>query len=173
MTTFRIVALDPGGTTGWATFTASHMPPLEEGEPGELVNGQWTCGQIGPDDHHNLLDAMLGNFQVSEYRIVCESFEYRNRSRAGLELVSCEYIGVTKRFCQERDVPLRLQTASMGKITPNSFVKKINLERLGLWTPGYKHAMDGYGHLLYYLMHSKDHLFDTLRYDLLQKGWKG
>lgn len=155
--TYRIVSLDPGGTTGWATFTS------------DGVTAQWLCGQLA-GQHHDRLDAMLGTFHTEEYHIVCESFEYRNVSRAGLVLDSVEYIGVMKRFCQNRGVSYTMQTASQGKVgtRPNAFVKKSNLEKLGLWSPGNIHAMDAYGHLLYYMINN----IGLLKQELLEKGWK-
>jgi len=158
----RIVALDPGGTTGWATWTDY---PLEK--------DRWKCGHIGPEPHHNALDQFLGMQQTNKFVIVCESFEYRNQSRAGLVLDSCEYIGVVKRFCQERGVLLHMQTAAMGK----GFVKDNNLRALGLWSGArWKHAMDARRHLLYYMVGSKNtptsFVAPELRLGLLRDGWK-
>jgi len=155
--TLRIVALDPGGTTGWATFTLDGSTQ------------EWDCGQLeGP--HHNRLDQMLERFRTVEYHIVCESFEYRNVSRAGLVLDSVEYIGVMKRFCQERNVKYTMQTAAMGKVgnRTTAFVKKSNLQKLGLWSSGNIHAMDAYGHLLYYMIND----VGLFRQELLEKGWR-
>lgn len=153
----RIVALDPGGTTGWATFHSD----------AEIRLQHFLCGQMGPEDHHNELDAFLGMEQPATpevYYIVCESFEYRNRARPGLDLSSCEYIGVMKRFCQERRINYTMQTAAMGK----GFVKDDNIKRLGLWSPGNKHAMDAMRHLLYFMINvDKEH-----KDRLLIQGWK-
>lgn len=172
--TFRILGLDPGGTTGWATFTAESRWSAQEGTTYSKV--RWDCGQLADDKHlhHKELDDLLGFMQTDHFIVVCESFEYRNRARAGLELISKEYIGVLNLFYQERMQPLGksqqvyYQTASMGKITQNSFVKKRHLQKLGLWSPGLGHAMDGYGHILYWMIHTGD----VLRQELLEKGWK-
>lgn len=158
----RIVALDPGGTTGWAMVT------YEDGkEP------QYNCGMFRALEHHKELYDALGMWQTESYRIVCESFEYRNASRPGLVLSSVEYIGVMKLFCQERNVPYHFQSASQGKIRdkPNAFVKPSNLKRLGLWSPSMVHAMDAYGHLLYYTIHN-DPARKIEAAALLLKGWK-
>jgi hypothetical protein len=113
---------------------------------------------------------MLERFRTVEYHIVCESFEYRNVSRAGLVLDSVEYIGVMKRFCQERNVKYTMQTAAMGKVgnRTTAFVKKSNLQKLGLWSSGNIHAMDAYGHLLYYMIND----VGLFRQELLEKGWR-
>lgn len=163
--TFRIVSLDPGGTTGWASFTS-------DGD-----SAQWICGQLAAKNHHDQLDNMLGMMHTDQYHIVCESFEYRNVSRAGLVLDSVEYIGVMKRYAQCWGVSYTMQTASQGKVgtRPNAFVKPSNLRKLGLWSPGNVHAMDAYGHLLYYMINNADFAktqYGKLKFDLLGKGWK-
>jgi hypothetical protein len=158
----RIVALDPGGTTGWATVTImAHQEPV------------FNHGMLTSKNHHKkLFDLLLILHEgIDELTVVCESFEYRNASRAGLELVSTEYIGVMKLFCQENDITYHMQSASQGKIRdkPTAFVKPDNLKRLGLWSPNQIHAMDAYGHLLYYLINYAKTGFEK---ELLQKGWK-
>lgn len=169
MSIFRIIALDPGGTTGWATYTSLRMmnPVTQEME---YLDEEFTGGQLGPEKHHDELDMLLGMQHVEQFIIVCESFEYRNRGRAGLVLVSQQYIGVIERFAQERDVPLIMQPASVGKITKKSFVRKENLERLGLWVKGgasvWNHMEDSYGHLLQYMIKN-----NIRREHLLDKGW--
>lgn len=159
---FRIIALDPGGTTGWAAYTAERM----EAEKGkyEYYAEKFTCGQIDAQEHHLQLYNMLGLMQTQVYHVVTESFEYRNRARPGLELISREYIGVTKLFCADRQVTFHKQTAAMGK----GFVKDENIKKLGLWSPGFKHAMDAYRHLLYYMINDAN----VQKEKYLKLGWR-
>jgi len=163
--TKRIIAFDPGGTTGWATWTVDEVSIWNE--------ARFTCGQLGPEEHHEQLDLLLGNQQVMDYTIITESFLFRN-NLDNAELISREYIGVMKRWYQANQhigrVQMFQQTASMGKISKTSFVKKENLEKLGLWFPGQGHAMDAYGHLLWYIIH-KGNMPEVAR-ALLEKGWK-
>jgi len=174
--TIRILGLDPGGTTGWALFSAEER--YEHDDKAVVYDKpKFTCGELGAGDkheHHNELYELMELQQSDNYIIVCESFEYRNTARAGLELISKEYIGVVKLFAQQRMLGLSsqrlvFQTASMGKITQKSFVKKRNLQKLGLWysTDG-NHAMDGYGHLLFWMIHYGN----VMKQELLLKGWK-
>lgn len=158
----RIVALDPGGTTGWAMVTLDN-----DKEP------QYNCGMFRSLQHHKELHDALGLWQTEKYTIVSESFEYRNASRAGLNLSSVEYIGVTRLFCQERNIPLYFQSASQGKIRdkPTAFIKPENLKRLDLWSTGMVHAMDAYGHLLYFLIHTHE-AKSVMGKQLLQDGWR-
>ncbi len=169
MSTFRIISLDPGGETGWATFTGDRILPITPGEKVQYENEQWQCGTFTNPEHHLELYLWLQEQQVETTHIVCESFEYRNVNKPGLELTSREHIGVTKLFCQQWQVMLYLQTASMGKITDRSFTKKIHLQRLGFWQAGeeHKHEMDAYGHLLWYMIHHGR----VLREELLERAW--
>lgn len=160
------VAFDPGGTTGWAAVTFEEMfnPITEEVE---VLDVKWRKGHIGPKEHHLTLYNFLGTLQVEKFHVITESFEYRNQSRAGLVLVSLEYIGVMKLFCAERKVPFSKQTASMGK----GFAKDTNIKRLGLWSPGFKHAMDAMRHLIYFIVNDST-VAPALRAWVLENGFK-
>lgn len=148
----RIVALDPGGTTGWATY--------------DDFNGadSFSLGQLEGDDHHLQLYDFLGHMQVQNFVVVCESFEFRqNRQRDNINLMSREYIGVTKLFAQERmGRPVVFQTAAMAK----GFVTDEKLKAMGLWWRGKRHGMDAMRHLIYYMVNRER------RHDLIQ-SWKG
>src|SRR5687767_4243289 len=107
----RIVALDPGGTTGWAMW---------QDEPMSMHSSPWNhfnAGQIGPEEHHLDLYAHLEHLHVSDFTVISESFEFRQNqvdaNRRGINLMSREYIGVTKLFGKERRVPVVLQTAAV------------------------------------------------------------
>jgi hypothetical protein len=158
----RIIALDPGGVTGWATYSCHDVL-------GEQCNHTFHCGQL-EGDHHNSLDVLLGNQHVPDYTIVCESFQ-KYRELDSPELVSLEHIGVVKRFAQEWKVPLVFQSSSQGKIGKRSFVRRSSLVRMGLWSPGNPHAMDAYGHLLYYMINGGG-TTPEFRMELLIKGWQ-
>lgn len=144
----RIVALDPGGTTGWAMW--QDRPLMEDA-------GLWnyfTIGQMGPEPHHEDLYASLELWHVSDYTIVCESFEFRQgKQRHNIVLDSKEYIGVVKLLQQQRNIPVVFQTAALGK----GFVTDDKLKVMGLWYPGKKHAMDAMRHLIYYMVTKRGH----------------
>jgi hypothetical protein len=149
--TKTIIALDPGGTTGWAMWRDNHF----------------TCGQIGPAEHHLALYEFLGREQTGELTVVCESFEFRQgKQRANIVLDSKEYIGVVKLFHEEQindgqDVKLHFQTAGQAK----SFVSDEKLRKMGLYHTGMKHAMDAMRHLVTYMVNKER------RYDLIE-SWK-
>jgi len=172
MSTFRIISIDPGGTTGWATLTADRILPVVPREAVTYKNVEFHSGHLSAPDHHLELFLLLQDQLVETTHVVCESFEYRQESRAGLDLHAPQYIGVVKLFTQQWQLMLYMQTASMGKVVgrKNSFTKKENLVRLGLWKPGkeYKDEMDAYGHLLWHEIHTDR----VLRDKLLRKGWR-
>jgi hypothetical protein len=178
---YRIIGLDPGGTTGWAVLTITEPNPLSPDY--SLTNPQfkseWVMGQLGPHEHHTQLYNLLETQHVQNTFVVSESFEYRNDSRPGLVLISSEYIGVTKLFCRERQVPLWLQTASEGKVrnTPSAFVKPANLKALGLYQSSLRHANDAIGHILYWMINTMKNdpispVDSSIRKDLLHRGWR-
>jgi hypothetical protein len=134
----------------------------------EVLDIEWHRGHIGPEPHHSELYHMLESLNTENYRVITESFEYRNRARAGLVLVSLEYIGVAQLFCNEYGRVLTKQTASMGK----GFVKDEHLKKLDLWYgTKWKHAMDATRHLIYFIVNGNN-VPPALRDQVLKKGFK-
>lgn len=157
---YRVIGLDPGGTTGWATYTAEYIPNPNTTGPAdryEFHSEEWACGQLGPGPHHDALWSFLELQAVSQTVIACESFEFRQgKQRAGIVLDSCEYIGIVKLFVEQRQrslpnnfrMDLVMKTAGQAK----SFITDDKIKKLGLWYPGHRHAMDAYRHLLHFLL---------------------
>lgn len=170
--TERIIALDPGGTTGWAMWTNTELT-----EPGP---DQFVCGQIAGDDHHQQLYNLLGNFQTSHFTVVTERFDYRAFSRAGLNLMSREYIGVSSLFYQERMMQLGdtqhyiKQTAGQAKpFVGDERIKALGLNKPGLSKAGYfKHAADAYRHLIYYIVNGTAMKDRAVRRWILETAYK-
>lgn len=130
----KIVAFDPGGTTGIACGDLDEERGLMKVSAEQEVlnhNGLW-------------------NYMWTERPdwIITESFEYRNRARPGLELISCELIGVIELYIQQYKSGYVKQTAAKGK---GYFTDKI-LKRDGLYVPGIPHGMDALRHLLHWYM---------------------
>lgn len=160
---FRIMALDPGGTTGWASCTyPNHPNDLSlPNSPLLLSDFRFECGQIGPEEHHkNLWDFLTINVD-SRSILVCESFEFRqhlnpDKAKMKVELISKEYIGLAKLFCELIDVPIYFQTASTAKnfIPDKGPQSNVKLKQLGVYKPitTHVHAMDAMRHLLYYMV---------------------
>lgn len=168
---FRVLALDPGGTTGWAY--AEWMPDYPTDDPlPQLINlSQITfgTGQIGPDEHHEELWRLLNSFSQQwsfgpPLHIVYESFEFRqhinkNQAKAKVELISKEYIGLIKLFYnlynnEEWPLTLTAHTASAAKtfVPDKGPQANVKLRQLGLYQTGQVHANDALRHLLRYLV---------------------
>lgn len=151
----KLIALDPGGTTGWATCDYKQEPAGVDTDGTVLYENvlKFTSGQIGPGKHHRTLLALL-EFQATnaDYHVICESFEFRQRARDNLVLVSKEYIGIVELFHQTwTPTPVVVfQTAAMAKV----FVTNDKIKSLNLWDWRAPHAMDAMRHLIYYLVHN-------------------
>lgn len=161
MAELTIVALDPGGTTGWASAYFDYLPDQT------LDKVTFNCSQFDKPQHHKQLwSAIQCEFHATDdLVIVSESFEYRANSRAGLVLDSKEYIGVAKLFSQLHDTLYVEQTAAKAK----GFVKDEHIKKLGLWSPSQRHAMDAYRHLLYFMIFGP---YDLMKQELLKAAWK-
>lgn len=166
-----ILALDPGGTTGFAYYMAD-VTNTPDGKP-EFFKERWNRGHLGPGAHHKGLYDFLGYMQVTNYIIVCESFEYRHnpkdQQRENIVLDSKEYIGIVKLFFAERMLPLEwhhplvFQTASEGKGFWFPQKDSTKLKKVGLYSPNMIHANDATAHLLHFMS------FKMKRNDLFEK----
>lgn len=131
----KVVALDPGVTTGYA------IGHIDEGlmyvRAGQEV---WSHGDLWTQ------------LKLAEPNaIICESFEYRNnKQRAGLVLYSCELIGIVHLFCSPSvrtpSVKLFMQTAAKGK----GYYSNSHLQNSGVYVRGIPHGMDAMRHLLHW-----------------------
>lgn len=138
-----VMALDPGGTTGWASFNPNTAVIL--------------CGQIHGVHHEELFNHLDGYFGTNNKgQLVCESFQFRQFDgfdKTKVVLDSVEYIGVIKLYSQMTGMPVQFQTASLAK----HFVSDEKLRRLDWYksTAGLVHARDALRHIVYYLVVTK------------------
>jgi hypothetical protein len=159
---YRVLGLDPGGTTGWALYDAELLPSPDDDGQDELVEQRLTVGHFGPHEHHLELYEAMEHWQIHDFTIVCESFEFRQgKQRHNINLMSKEYIGLVKMFNQDRGAPAVFQTAGQAK----PFVTDAKLKAMGWYHPGWKHANDATRHLVYYLVNKKR------RHDLIE-SWR-
>jgi hypothetical protein len=152
---FRILAVDPGGTSGCAS--AQWEPTSLDEQLISVEQITFKRFSFGPEPHHVELWTHLINEYYSE--IVWESFEFRQHyftdddgkpiAKMKVELISREYIGILQLFCELFKVPSHHRTASSAK----RFIDDEKIKQLGLWIPGetHKHEMDGTRHLLRYM----------------------
>lgn len=147
-----ILALDPGGTTGWSVFEIdlNRHGAAEWEEPPEPAAHFSNFGQIKnpptQDGHHELLWKLLSKFQPDV--IVCERFD--NSGNEFAKIISSEYIGVVKVWAaMHAGCRLVMQGADQAKDW-----SKGKLSLLGILlhpVDKWKHANDANKHLLYFL----------------------
>src|SRR5580765_1276941 len=128
----NILALDPGTTTGWASF---EKPNNRDGyRSGQIPNGAvgvWMSLEF---------DEVLRGIPDT---IVCESFQYRPKlDKAVLEPV--EVIGAAKVWAYIHEVKMVFQTPAMRMWWTDE-----RLKQMDLYKPGHPHANDAMRHLLY------------------------
>jgi hypothetical protein len=133
----KIMGIDPGGTTGLATY--------------DMVDDHWEVWELGPEPHHWELHELL---MFDTATVVCESFQYQRRELdKGVSLVldSVEYIGIVK-LVLGGSQHLVFQTPAQGKVTAKNFWTDEKLKQLGLYEKtNSAHQRDAVGHILYYV----------------------
>lgn len=152
----KVISFDPGGDTGWVTYTDGTF--RKRGELGGL--------------HHSKLRKLLSDelLNLDKYEsgpvfVICERFDNRDSNEGDFaKLISCEYIGVIKEFCQTNNVYLIMQGSDVKKFNDDK-----KLEATG-WFIEYKlrHARDAARHLLNWLING-NHMYDEYRMAILQK----
>jgi hypothetical protein len=135
-----LLCLDPGETTGWATF-----------QDGELLG----CGQAQLDhaDLFQFIDAALSG-GPDDKTILCENYRvyaHRSQQHIGSEVVTIQYMGVVKLYARLHHVPLVLQMAWQAK----GFQTDAKLREWGLYQVAMKHANDAVRHGCYYYLFHK------------------
>ena len=159
---FVLMAFDPGGTTGVAIL---NLTGLESG----ITTPRFA--HLGPHTHRLELWDMLNAYKPTH--LIYESFEFRNKARDNLELISRDYIGIIGLWSDLNPTRLYKQSAAQAK----GFIKdsgpnaNVPLKRLGWYVPGKKHAMDAARHMAYFLVNGP-HPDGRLRMDMLEFGWK-
>lgn len=126
----RVLAVDPGGTTGWM---------LWGGDPGHLDD--W--GECSPTDFFQLLNCIACGWLDA---IVCERYTVTaNTLKKSRQTDALELIGVLKYEAWQRDIPFVLQQQNPRFCTDN------RLRLCGLYVPG-DHGRSAARQLLLYLV---------------------
>lgn len=125
-----ILAVDPGKTTGWATY-----------EAGEYQYGQASPFVFLSDVDSWALDT-LDVFVVERYTITPQTLKMSRQPDA------LKIIGVLEWWAVSRDILFVEQTPAEAK----SFVTNERLRKLGLYPSGLDHAADAMRHLILYLV---------------------
>lgn len=135
----KILAIDPGVTTGYCLAEIRNVNQstkiLIDLHPSQMV-----------DDVDGVWDKLD---EIKPRYIVCEDFEFRQKSRAGLVLFSVQVIGVVRLYeiKAEHQIAVYLQKASQGK---GYYTDKM-LRDVGLYKRGIPHGTDALRHLCHWL----------------------
>lgn len=120
----KIVALDPGGTTGYAYRDGAAFGC------GEIEGGEqsvwWALERLAPNV------------------VVCERFNFRPKDHADLTAVAV--IAIAGEWCRQHEVPMHLQTVEAAK----HFWNDERLREYGVYRAGGPHARDATRHLLWW-----------------------
>lgn len=136
------LAIDPGKTTGFCIGQ-------KDGTSLRLSPAQYELGHL---EFYAFLDRSQATY------LICESFEYRNRARAGLDLTPVELIGVVKLFDEQREHQhVYFQSPAQGK---GHFTDQ-KLKDLGVYKRGVPHGMDATRHLLHWYTFGAGYKFSS------------
>jgi hypothetical protein len=123
----RILAIDPGGTTGLFEAIRSDHASSHELDPDKAADYIQIAVREWPD---------LG-------LVVCESFIPRPGVRTW-QPDALELIGYARHMCRQNEVTFRTQTPAKAK----AFATDEKLKKLGWYWPGHGHANDAARHAL-------------------------
>lgn len=143
----KVIAIDPGVTTGYC---------YAQVEPKKKMQYHPFQALDDVESFWNRLEEFDPDY------IVMEDFEYRNKSRHGLNLFPVQLIGVahlyeSKRQASGSSVAIYMQKASQGK----SYYKDSMLKAHGLYTRGIPHGMDASRHLLQWITFGAGYQFNS------------
>lgn len=131
----RILAIDPGVTTGFSVTPYDGHPHVWEDNFGEL----------SPASPHLALHATL--VRILPDVIVCERFDFM-QNKKGVDYTPVEYIGVIHLYCQSTGTALFFQGRDVK--SKKGFWDEKKLRFLGLYEPALGHAMDALKHRLHF-----------------------
>jgi hypothetical protein len=146
----KILALDPGETTGWCTLElkASDSPLASRAE----VRPHYCAGQIvtNPIEQATPLLTKLFEEQKPDH-IVCEDYRvysWKTKSHSWEELHTPQLIGSIRTLAQQLNIPISFEMAQQ----PKQFVTDEKLKEWGIYHRGMKHARDAQRHAIYFLL---------------------
>lgn len=136
-----LLSLDPGETTGWASFSATaEVCALED------------QGQIKTWPQHDmvtemtkLLDRVQPTMVVHEIYAV---YEWKTDDHAWSQVPTLHVIGCIETLCIQRGIPFHSQTAQIAK----NFCTDDKLKAWNYYIKGARHARDAIRHGTYYLL---------------------
>lgn len=142
---FRVLALDPGETTGWSFFAREQMEPYSH----------WTLEDWGQlptwpmektvENFPALVSRLRPDYIIHErYGI----YGWKTNDHSWSEVPTLQIIGGMKMIAMMNKIPFSEQTAQAAK----HFCTDDNLRKWGLYHQGQKHARDSVRHGAYFIL---------------------
>jgi len=123
----RVLAFDPGVTTGWAFFDGP-----------ELV----VCGEAKWDEVANVIETNEADVIVYEsWRL----YPWKKNQAVWDEFPAVQVIGIIKEFARRLGIPIVEQAASVKQVMTDNHLRKC-----GLWVKGSTHMRDAIRHAAFY-----------------------
>lgn len=140
----RVLALDPGETTGACLFEGSKLVDARQ-----LATGLMPHAAV--DVRHYISGSLFPRADNQEIHVVIEDYRvysWKTKDHAWAGLHTSRLIGATELICYDAGLDLTKQTAQQAK----GFCTDDKLQAWGLWQEGQRHARDAIRHALYYLL---------------------
>ncbi len=148
--TGKVLALDPGETTGWSVWEGGEQPSMV------------ACGQLDTWDKEakpstsTPIEHCVTNFPqlLSTYNpttAVLESYrvyDWKTESHAWSDVPTLRIIGSMETRLHDLHIPYYFQTAQQAK----NFVSDEMLSAFGFYTRGQRHSRDSMRHAIYFIL---------------------
>ena len=145
---FQVIALDPGGTTGFAIFQVHPLAMTGDVTIPVMSNVEWWKAGEFTGSQHDQIDQILE--MVEEWphaRLVTEDFHLR---QANAVLDPVEINAVLTWACRPRYWVKQMSSLAMGTVTDD------RQKAWGYWIPGKPHARDAVKHAITFLKRRKE-----------------
>lgn len=143
----RLLAVDPGETIGWASFTRSQLERFGELS---LPKGRTDSSLL---EAHTPILSLFGTPQLRPTIVVAEDYRVfgsKTRQHAWSDLRTVRLLGYLEAVCDQYNIPLYLQTAATKQFCTN-----VKLKTWGYYPVGRPHACDAVRHGCYWLLFNK------------------
>lgn len=137
----KIVALDPGETTGACSFVGMQMVHREQ-----LQTSLLPLAAVILRKYIMMMDPVL--VVAEDYRV----YKWKTESHAWAELHTPKLIGCLQLICHDLKLPLVLQSAQVGK----GFCTDERLKEWGFYQAANRHSNDAVRHACQWLMFGKE-----------------
>jgi hypothetical protein len=148
---YVVLAIDPGGTTGWAVIGVH--PDAMSGDPdvGVIANIEfWAAGQFTGEENDQADEILALISHWPSARLVIEDFILRKQSQARELLSPVRLTSILEWAVRPRYFIKQQPSLAMGTITDD------RQKAMGFWVPGQEHARDGLKHGLTFLKRQRD-----------------